>query len=343
MKVDDILGLGKILPIDKLFEIVSNSVGKISKPYFDKRDIDTKAYEIKKLAEARAEEMKIMTEAVKENYKSTGGISYKENVVSIESPKIESEQLSPVLEDRIQDRIKFQEARRQHNIENITGFAAEDLKNEKEEIPNEPIDEDWATKFFRIAEDISSEEMQALWGKILAGEIKQPKSFSLRTLDLIRNLSKDEADLFVKVANLAINGNGSNLIFKGSHDNSLDKYGIRYSDIARLTELGLLQTGDFVQFQIRNNSQDSQQVFTAGNIVMIIKIKANTSTIDIPVTVFSTVGNQLLKLIKTNPPSDYLKSLAEYVKRENVEPKYAYIIGYKGTNIQHTLPLQDFK
>ena len=49
MKLNDILGFGKVLPIDKLIEIISNSVGKISKHYFDKKDVDTKVYEIEKL------------------------------------------------------------------------------------------------------------------------------------------------------------------------------------------------------------------------------------------------------------------------------------------------------
>ena len=42
---------------------------------------------------------------------------------------------------------------------------------------------DIAIGFFNIAEDISSDDMQALWGRIFAGKIKQPKSHSLRTLD----------------------------------------------------------------------------------------------------------------------------------------------------------------
>jgi hypothetical protein len=42
MPLEDILGLGKVLPIDKLIDILSKSVGRLSKPYFDKKDVDTK-------------------------------------------------------------------------------------------------------------------------------------------------------------------------------------------------------------------------------------------------------------------------------------------------------------
>ena len=136
MKLNDILGLGKVLPIDKLIDIVSNSVGKISKSYFDKKDVDTKAYEIEKLAEARAKEMKIIATAVKENFQLTGGIEYKEDKLAISSPKelpTETKQtilINPPLEDRTQERLNFQEAKKQLNIENVTAFAAEEIEKE---------------------------------------------------------------------------------------------------------------------------------------------------------------------------------------------------------------------
>lgn len=349
MKLNDILGLGKVLPIDKLIDIVSNSVGKISKPYFDKKDVDTKAYEIEKLAEARAKEMKIIATAVKENFQLTGGIEYKEDKISISSPKelpAETPQtilINPPLEDRTQERLNFQEAKKQLNIENVTAFAAEELKNEPP-VTDEPLDEDWTTRFFRIAEDISNEEMQALWGKILAGEIKQPKTYSLRTLELIRNLSKLEATTFMKVANFAIKSGNANYLFKSNDEELLSKkYNINYGDIALLIEIGLIQPGDFVSYQLLQQTTDSQRVFTCGNIVIIAKVKANTPTIQMPVNVFTNAGNELLKLIKPNTPFDYLTSIANSIKNENVEVKYGHILSWEGNNIRHTQPLQDFQ
>lgn len=349
MKLNDILGLGKVLPIDKLIDIVSNSVGKISKSYFDKKDVDTKAYEIEKLAEARAKEMKIIATAVKENFQLTGGIEYKEDKLAISSPKelpTEAKQailINPPLEDRTQERLNFQEAKKQLNIENVTAFAAEELKNEPP-VTDEPLDEDWTTRFFRIAEDISNEEMQALWGKILAGEIKQPKTYSLRTLELIRNLSKLEATTFMKVANFAIKSGNANYLFKSNDEELLSKkYNINYGDIALLIEIGLIQPGDFVSYQLLQQPTDSQRVFTSGNIVIIAKVKANTPTIQMPVNVFTNAGNELLKLIKPNTPFDYLTAIANSIKNENVEVKYGHILSWEGNNIRHTQPLQDFQ
>lgn len=343
MNVNDILGLGKVLPIDKLIDIVSNSVGKVSKPFFDRKDVDTKAYEIEKLAEARAKEMKIIATAVKENFQITGGIEYKDEKIAISSPKEHQVLITPSLEERTQNRINYQEAKKQLNIENVTAFAAEELRNEQP-ITDEPLDEDWTTRFFRIAEEVSNEEMQALWGKILAGEIKQPKTYSLRTLELIRNLSKNEANTFMKVANFAVKSANANFLFKTNDEELLSKtYNINYGDIALLTEIGLIQPGDFVSYQLFEQPNENQRVFTSGNIVLIAKIKANTPTIQMPVNVFTNAGNELLKLIKPNPPIDYLTAVVKSIKNENVDVKYAYILAWEGTNVRHTQPLLDFQ
>ena len=218
-----------------------------------------------------------------------------------------------------------------------------DFKNSNEQtVTDEPLDKDWTTRFFRIAEDVSSEEMQLLWGKILAGEIKQPKSYSLRTLEIIRNLSKGEADTFMKVANFAIRSGRSFFLFKTADANFLkDKYGIEYFETASLIEAGLIQPSDLVSYQLYQHPEDSERSFTSGNIILTVKVKANTPTITMPVHVFSNAGSELLKLITSNPPLEYLKQIANSITSENVEVKYGYILAWEDESVKHT-PMQDF-
>lgn len=249
---------------------------------------------------------------------------------------------TPLLEERTQNRVNFKEAKKQLNIESVTAFAAEQLKNEQP-VTDEPLDEDWTSRFFNIAEEISNEEMQALWGKILAGEIKQPKTYSLRTLELLRNLSKTEATIFSKIANFALKVGNSNFVFKTNNEDLLsEKYNINYGDIALLTEIGLLQPGEFVSYQIHQQNVDSKSAFISGNIIIIAEIKANTPTIQMPVHVFTTAGNELLKLININTPFEYLKAVANSISNNNVSVKYGYILAFEGDRIRHTQPLQEF-
>ena len=342
MKPNDLLGLGKMLPIDKIIDVLSKAVGKISKSYFDRKDVDRKAYEIKRIAEARAEEMRIISNAIKENSNQTGGIEYKEEKVAITSLKsLQQEPHSThseihTLEERAKERSNYQEAKKQLNIESITGFAAEELKSQ-ESVTNEQLDEDWTTRFFKIAEDISNQEMQALWGKILAGEIKQPRSFSLRTLELIRNLTREDANLFIKAANLAINSANTSFIFKGADD-----FNLKYYELAQLVEVGLLQPGDFVNFQLLKSEIDAQTLFISGNYIIFSNKQANSPLLQVPVTLFTNPGKELLKLIVSMPPFEYLAAFAKAFKSDQVDIKYALILERVGDTVRHTQPLCDF-
>lgn len=341
--MNDILGLGKVLPIDKLIDILSSVTGRISKPYFDRKDIDTKAYEIKKIAEAKAEEIKIISAAIKENYVLTGGIEYKENSFAISSPKELPQQnnnqdfiFTQSLQERTTDRVNYQEAKKQLNIESVTAYAAEELKSE-EFITNEPLDEDWTTRFFNIAEDISSDEMQALWGRILAGEIKQPKSYSLRTLELLKNLSKKEAEVFLKFGQLAITSNNISFVINFKDQKLLeDKYKLNFSERLLLEELGFITANDLQFRMMANPDHDAQTVFKIGNTCVIAERTKGTPLQTIEVLVFTKIGQELLQLINYIPQLDYIQLLASKIRNKGVSIKYANILKIENDQIHHT-------
>ena len=80
------------------------------------------------------------------------------------------------------------------NICAVVGHAAMRLENK--EVPNDEPDHDWTARFFNDVQDVSSEKMQVLWGRILSGQVERPGSSSLRTLGVLRDLDKDTANLF---------------------------------------------------------------------------------------------------------------------------------------------------
>ena len=339
--MNDIIGLGKVLPIEKLIDVISNYVGLISKSYFDRKNIDTTFYKKKKLAEADAERIRIIAEAdaeririiaeayaeririiakaIIENSQQTGGIEYKDENLTISSQKEYQASIlvNSVLEERIQQRINFQEIKKQLNLEKVIFFAVTELENEQP-VTNEPLDKDWTTRFFRIVEDVSNEEMQKLWGKILAGEIKQPNSFSLRTLELVRNLSQKEAFVFSKIANYAIYTNGKSYIFYGNKNNFLrENYDIKYRYITQCVEVGLIQLGNLVNHKLSTHTEDKIYVFQSGRYSMTVAVKANTPTIKMPAITFSNAGNELLRLISAEPSIEYLNYIAGSIKQSD--------------------------
>lgn len=67
------------------------------------------------------------------------------------------------------------------------------------------VDGDWLNVFEKYAEYASTERMQALWARILAGEIRNPKTFSLKTLRFVSELDQETARLFEKYLPLLCN------------------------------------------------------------------------------------------------------------------------------------------
>ncbi len=313
MEIKDLTGLSE--PLKKLIEVVSQGVGALSKPYLIRKTADAKAYEIKLLAQA-----------IRDNQQDLNQIIINEEKLSVLSLNSTTIQNEIPIEERTQKRIEFKEQKRQKNIENITQKAAESLEQEST-ISDEPVDEDWISRFFDYAEDISNEEMQELWSRILAGEIKKPKSYSLRTLDILRNISKDEAKVFLKFAKLSIFSNGESFILNFKKEKLLkEKYQLNYKDRLLLEELGLIASND-LQYKLMPTTQKKQNVvFIVGNYVVLFEKNENRLLQNLHVLVFTKIGQELLALTNFSPDLDYIQLFATKMNRENGNIKYASII-----------------
>ena len=313
MEIKDLVGLSD--PLKKLIEVVSAGVGGLSKPYLIRKTADAKAYEIKTIAQA-----------IKENQNDLKTIGFNEEKLSLMSLDDDSLKNNLSLENRTQNRIEFKEQKRQKNIESITQQAAEDLESESV-VSDDPVDEDWISRFFDYAEDISSEDMQGLWGRILAGEIKKPKSYSLRTLDILRNLSAEEAEVFIKFGSLAIRSGGTVFLLNIKNEKLLEEeYQLKFEERLLLEELGLLAAND-LQFQMMKTEDDSKaSVFIIDSTIIVQEKLANKPQQQLQVLVFTKIGQELLQLIKAEPKKEYLQLLATKLDRNNGLIKYAKII-----------------
>ena len=123
-------------------------------------------------------------------------------------------------------------SRNKQKLENVESIIS---KAEKQFIPNEPVsdkpvDHDWMNRFLNIAEEISDEDMRNLWAQVLAGEVKKPQSYSLRTLEVLRNMTKSEADLVVKSSKF--------LLFLDSL--SKDDFALEIKDEILLEDIGIV-------------------------------------------------------------------------------------------------------
>lgn len=100
------------------------------------------------------------------------------------------------IERRALERLVREEGRKQENIEDITAKAIHNLNVDA--VP-ENIGNDWLAHFFERCRLTSNDQMQSLWGKILAGEANVPSSFSKKTVEVVSLLDAEDARLFTEL------------------------------------------------------------------------------------------------------------------------------------------------
>ncbi len=152
------------------------------------------------------------------------------------------------LADRVNQRIIYQEQKRLENIRSVVNKAA--LELEDKEVPATASDHDLVARFFNEVQDVSSEGMQILWAKVLAGEVERPGSTSSRTLGILKDLDQTTANLFAKLCSVCVfvlPEAGRNMLDarvpslgKDAGANSLADYGLAFQTLNRLNEHGLI-------------------------------------------------------------------------------------------------------
>lgn len=183
--------------------------------------------------------------------------------------------------------------------------------------------------------------MQDLWSRILTGEITNPGSFSLRTLELLKNLSKKEAETFNKIANLALTSFNSPCIYRGKNEDGdfLQKYGVGFNDRLLLIEVGLLQPDSMISRALPENKTDSEEFLyhTSGNIILRQTVQPKSPKQKVPIYRFSNIGEELLRIITIEPEKKYLEEFALAHTNNNSKFEMAYILNENDDgSISHT-------
>ena len=166
----------KIPALEKLLEMFSSGIGSVAGPWIMRREAATRADSIRLIAQAQ-------TDAA-ETYKKSGNVSaFKADISVTES---------------IQVGMQFQAKKEMDNIVSVVHEAG-GLLGDKE-VPNKQVDPDWSARFFNDVKDVSSAKLRTIWARILAGEVETPGRASLRTLDVLKNMTQEDAKMFERFA-----------------------------------------------------------------------------------------------------------------------------------------------
>lgn len=253
-------------PIEKLIEVISQGIGTLYRPRAIRKEADSEAYKLVVLEKAKAK-------------------------AAAEKSLLEFEMM-----DAMEQKIVYREQRKQVNIENILEIAAEEI-NQDSQVNSEKVDSDWTTRFFNLAEDISNEQMQELWGKILSGEVKKPGSFSLRTLELLKNITKYEAEIFTKFVQLNVKHSRGHFIPYIDQNTFEEYFDIPYSEILLMYEIGLLSSGPHIGLHFPALELPALTLYEFGETGIQLTTAAHDRPNSIAILSLTQIGLELAALI----------------------------------------------
>lgn len=209
--------------IRKLIDTTASGVGAVAGHWFTRGRAKAEADKIRIIAQAQkdAEDIATGNKTLNSDGKPIAILKNQENT-----------QVQENCDAGIEARLSYQEHKRQSNLRSIVHKAAENIS---EEVSDEEVDQDWISRFFTHAQDVSSEEMQEIWANLLATEIEKPGKVSLRTLEHLKNLTKAEAKLFEKIKPYVLDDTILRSICEPQ-----EKYNISFEEILTLQQANLI-------------------------------------------------------------------------------------------------------
>jgi hypothetical protein len=234
-----------------------------------------------------------------------------------EAEKIQAEsqiQISDI-QRRAMHRFLIEEGKKQANIEEITVKALPLLS---EESTPQDVDDDWITNFFDRSRIISDDKMQQLWASILASEANSPHSFSRRTVNLVADLEKTDAELFNNLCGFIWRIEENIPLIYQVPGAQYDKFGINFKSLSHLESLGLIQFGPsgFSRYELLQKFR----VAYFGTEVELAFPKVADNNLSIGRVLLTKAGSELARVCASKPVDGYLNEVIERWQQEGLSP-----------------------
>lgn len=196
------------------------------------------------------------------------------------------------------------------NIVKVLSYANSDCQYNSENSEGS-FDEDWFARFINIAKDIHSDELQTIWGKILAKEVIRPHSVSLRTLDVLKNISGEEARFFQQLMPYIISI-GDDLRVLPANKAIQKKYNILDGCYIVLDACGLIKMLSFTELPLSIGAGETLRIVrTSERLLSMKNLLDNEVTLKISnIYLLTQSGKELFDLLYSEPNNEYFEDWA---------------------------------
>ena len=200
------------------------------------------------------------------------------------------------------------------NVANVLLLAEAALHDDVQEPPNRTVDNDWLLRWRDSAGKVSSKDLRDVWARVLAGEIKSPGSFSLRTLEFLKNLSQAEARSIQRLAPFVLDND-----FVCQVDNIfLQSQGVTLALLIELQGLGIVaQISPPLRRTLPSVEPDkfARGVFSYDR-VLVVSHRKERDVLKLDGYPLTSLGSQVLKLGSFKSHDTYLRRVGKVIQNQ---------------------------
>lgn len=228
------------------------------------------------------------------------------------------------------------------NASNCIINAVDDIRQSTESLSDEPIGVDWLTRWREYASEVSDQDMQLLWGKILAGESRKPGFCSFKTMEVIRSLSRKNAEKFLQISSCTLLTAKNRAILIRHADGNYWPSDMDTEDVFELCELGLVGETDLNYEVFLSQGPAVYDINDRYGIAFKMSDEKRHTTLRLRVRTLTRAGTELIRLINPEPDIEYFESIARNTAQRNKIEVYLGQIGMgpdgrKGLKIDSSL------
>ena len=310
----------KVPALEKLVDYTASGIGAVAGPMLA-------PWKARKEAEARL----IEARADADSLKLIADAQAKARNSLVESDEAGRGVLE-IDQDGIRQRIEFQERKRQANIASVVRDAAAELGDK--EVPDREPDHDWTARFFDGVQDVSSEDMRKLWARILSGEFEEPGRTTLRTLDILKNMTKEDARVFRDICNYVID---DFVFYPQEFQTGHPK--LSFNNIIHLQNAGLLHASSRLAKKLIFEEQRNYILIFYQECIFKITASNRQNNIQVHQVLLTSSGKELHRIVECAPDGKYLHSFAKFLQEKKCELAYARIIArHPDGQVTHSVP-----
>lgn len=291
-----------------------SGVSTLLKPWQIKREgsaqIEIRRLELLSMAQAEtdAEKIKDGSKCLQDFVPRNNLLLQKRSNDSIEDRVEPVLMVSEVFEKSIEQMVG-DNVRKNINISKAVFYAEDHLKHKACPGADATVEKDWVHRWRELVGNVSSEEMQRLWGRLLAEEVEAPGSFSLRCLEFIKNLSRQEAHLIERLAKISFIKN------LWGDDDVLEEFGFSFDDLMELQGLGVISGVEAESLISSVPSIDEEDgrfrtLIVLPNKKLLVIESDNAKSVDYKSYLVTRLGQQLLRLSSVDPEIEFFKKFS---------------------------------